>query len=835
MDEANPEQTLRINVTELLQGGPLALPELVQHLDTRGQLDWLRDDDVREDEIAGALVDCVVVTDEIWSGPARLALSSHLTEGLVLTHRLQDEEVERQEVEVTPDLVLLDWNVAEALRLGPDALLKQWPGEHVPGEDHSFVAGPDGWLSGFLPGDVVAFVRNGDSVRVSSVTDLANDEHEMALLREAVDYRIPPGTGEEAVPLLLDALTLDPTAFREPVRPLGELLEAAGMERRGFSFGRAGEEWSSFSEQWRDGSRRDTLAKWGISGCCEDAFDEARTAYDGIRQGVVPDVRAVTRSLAHGAVAPALAEYVMDTFANDEGELVAFAELIASGGEHRAAPARLMLALEAQERGDLVTAEIMLRRSLRADPEYAPAAFILVDYEIDRGHVDAAIALLRHSDLGEGDVSLEFLEDLRAASGALCRGVGRNDPCPCGSGRKFKACCQDQKRSLLSTRTGLLMHKLARFASNEAQQEIVVEVAYAATDPNSPDQAAAAFELSQDPIIMDIALWEGGIADDYLVSRGDLLPEDERDLIGELIENPRKLCEITAVDSGRSLTLRDTASGEVVTVNEQRGSIGREPGEFILARLAQLTDVTQIMGVVVHVPLRLRASVLELVDLVPDMADLAAWYGMAIAPPRVVNRAGELTMFCRVELAGAGEASEVASVLNEILEPTEDGEWIQWWDHLGDGDRVIGGVVRTEEETLIIEAYSRERCSRLVELVCGMLPHASVVNETITEVGRTRPDPSERAPASASAVDPAMQGLVEQIMRQKEEEWVEESIPALDGLTPRQALADLTRREDLFALLREFEGYGVAEAGAGGVLVGGGFNVQRLRTLLGID
>ncbi len=379
------------------------------------------------------------------------------------------------------------------------------------------------------------------------------------------------------------------------------------------------------------------------------------------------------------------------------------------------------------------------------------------------------------------------------------------------------------------------MHKLARFASNEEQQEIVAEVAYAATDPNGPDQAAAVFELSQDPIIMDIALWEGGIADNYLVARGDLLPEDERDLIGELIENPRKLCEITAVDPGRSLTLRDTSSGEVVMVNEQRGSIGREAGEFILARLAQLTDVTQIMGVVVHVPLRLRASVLELVDVVPDMADLAAWYGMAIAPPHLMNRAGEPTMFCRVELAGAGEASEVVSVLNEILEPTEDGEWIQWWDHLGDGDRVIGGVVHTEEETLIIEAYSSERCSRLVELVCDALPHASVVHETFTEVGRTRPDRSERAPASSSLFDPAMQGLIEQIMRQKEEEWVEESIPALGGLTPRQALADPTRKEDLFALLREFEGYGVAEAGAGGVLVGGGFNVQRLRTLLGID
>jgi uncharacterized protein YecA (UPF0149 family) len=26
-------------------------------------------------------------------------------------------------------------------------------------------------------------------------------------------------------------------------------------------------------------------------------------------------------------------------------------------------------------------------------------------------------------------------------------GVGRNDPCPCGSGKKFKRCCLEKKRS----------------------------------------------------------------------------------------------------------------------------------------------------------------------------------------------------------------------------------------------------------------------------------------------------------------------------------------------------------------------------------------------------
>lgn len=34
--------------------------------------------------------------------------------------------------------------------------------------------------------------------------------------------------------------------------------------------------------------------------------------------------------------------------------------------------------------------------------------------------------------------------------------IGRNDPCPCGSGRKYKHCCIDRDRGL-GTRTRILM------------------------------------------------------------------------------------------------------------------------------------------------------------------------------------------------------------------------------------------------------------------------------------------------------------------------------------------------------------------------------------------
>lgn len=64
-------------------------------------------------------------------------------------------------------------------------------------------------------------------------------------------------------------------------------------------------------------------------------------------------------------------------------------------------------------------------------------------------------------------------------------------------------------------------------------------------------------------------------------------------------------------------------------------------------------------------------------------------------------------------------------------------------------------------------------------------------------------------------------------MADHEARWVDEPVPALGGRTPRQALDDPTRREDLFALLRELRG---RPAPAGAV----GMSADRLAKLLGI-
>jgi hypothetical protein len=51
---------------------------------------------------------------------------------------------------------------------------------------------------------------------------------------------------------------------------------------------------------------------------------------------------------------------------------------------------------------------------------------------------------------------------------------------------------------------------------------------------------------------------------------------------------------------------------------------------------------------------------------------------------------------------------------------------------------------------------------------------------------------------------PEIQEALGEHMRRYEEQWIDMAIPALHGLTPREAAEDPTRREDLVRLLASF-------------------------------
>ena len=661
---------------EFLAEGPLPLGALVERLDQAGRLNGLRADGVDEENLAEAVDEELLFTDAVWSSPADvIALSSHLTEGLVLTHRLTADEISQGQVVLTPDLVVLDWDDAEGLELADGSSLLHEPGARLPGEDNATLAGPDGWLGGFAPGDVVAFVRTGRSVSIEPADALGDDRHEVDLLRDTIDGQIPPGGCEEAVPFILDALTSDPTAFRHPVRPLGELLHAAGLEQRGFSFGRAGDDWTSAGEQHHQRELDRLADTWGFSRCCRAAFDQAYEALARTQHGQDIDARGVAASLSHGAVAPALAEYCIDL--ERESQLSDLAAAVIAGSPRHTAGARLLVAEVADHHGDALGAEAALRQALRDDPAYGPAASDLARYEFDRGELSRAITLLRHDDLDPEGPMLAFLEAFRHRFDAPYVGVGRNERCPCGSGRKFKVCHARARVPPLSARTELVTHKLALFAHRQSQRSHLVGIASSACDPDDPELLSSIGEMVGDPLVIDFAIWEGGMAEDYLAERGELLPADERQLIEELLDEPRRLWEVAAVDPGTGMTLRDTATGDHVTVTEHLGSLERQSGELLVARVARLEDQNQLMGLPMTIPLRLRDSALRLIDSAPDADQLAIWYGQAIAFPTVVNSDRDPIVLCHAEVTTALALPALHTVLDPVLQRMDEGEWCE--------------------------------------------------------------------------------------------------------------------------------------------------------------
>jgi tetratricopeptide (TPR) repeat protein len=49
--------------------------------------------------------------------------------------------------------------------------------------------------------------------------------------------------------------------------------------------------------------------------------------------------------------------------------------------------------------------------------------------------------------------------------------IGRNDPCPCGSGQKYKRCCLPRDEAAAAARATALAHETERFAPDAAEDD----------------------------------------------------------------------------------------------------------------------------------------------------------------------------------------------------------------------------------------------------------------------------------------------------------------------------------------------------------------------------
>ncbi len=387
---------------------------------------------------------------------------------------------------------------------------------------------------------------------------------------------------------------------------------------------------------------------YGFEPCCEAAFDRVIAALDRFEDGPAASdaelaviAQVLGDDLGHDDVTAAVVTAELERLPMVVDFAGALVEV--SKGRHRA-PALTLHGLAALDMDLPEVAYSVLSAAIEADGEYQPAAGPLASLEADRGDL-AAVKRFARIDSAAGEL-LAWAEEETNRRSAMRAVVGRNDRCPCGSGRKFKQCCERRTDLSLMERRGMVLDRLGRFARDPARFSEVVKLMLTimAEHPGEPDLLG---ELSEDPFLVDLALYEVGVADRYLFQRGALLADDERDLVEAIVGTPRELWEVTAVDAGRSLGLRNTRTGDEVEVPEQRGTVGRSVGDLVLVRVVPFEGTHALVGVAIAVPLAARAAVMALVDRGDnlDVDALARWYGATLHPPSLVTGEGAAVAF----------------------------------------------------------------------------------------------------------------------------------------------------------------------------------------------
>jgi hypothetical protein len=711
-----------------------------------------------------------------------------LVSGAVLTHRLVQDELDLGVLAAGLDLDLFSLMALDGFALSGGGTVKtrfRRDGE-LPGEATIGMVGPSGWLAGFAAGDLVGMRYTEGALALDRVDESALDTSHTKVVIDAArraaeldaavgDPRVPGASGVDVVVV---ALRERGGLFAVPMPPLSQLLgDRDDIEVHGGHLGVPGTAWYG-EPSWLSGDARAAYRLW------QDAFRTFRLT------GAVPAEEDL-RPLVEGVDPLTLELVAEDVTAEPELDPLLVRVVEATSGAGRADPLYLR-ARAAEGRGDVAAWSSFLEQALEADPEHEDAAGDLADLRAVAGDAREAERLYRIAGLDGLSAELQALRPMLAPPAGE---VGRNKPCPCGSGKKYKVCHGRTAQHPLGTRSLWLWHKVTHFARRGGQRDTVL--AWASAFSGEPQDHRRTIELAlTDGFVQDTAIIEGELLEEFLEVLGPLLPDDERTLAERWSRSERRLMEVSRVLPMRGIEARDLVTGEMIEVRDWRITGQVAVKDLLLGRpLDDGEGALRFFADPVSVPRMLRGPLLPLLRAdapVEQVIDLLSGGG----PSALQNTEGHELLDC----VGRYEVADLASVWRSLAADHQEED-----DRIvvlsTEGRRTVRGTYRRQDGRLVVETNSVERLRELQAQVLAADPGARRVDES------TRPYDLSSLPVQPSIVTPEElpAEVIEQVVRSQEEDWLSNPVPALAGRTPREAVGDPELRAEVEALLDDFE------------------------------
>jgi len=405
--------------------------------------------------------------------------------------------------------------------------------------------------------------------------------------------------------------------------------------------------------------------------------------------------------------------------------------------------------------------------------------------------------------------------------------IGRNDPCPCGSGKKYKKCCLSETKVISSEE---FYYQRLSEAYNSGFDKMA-EYGTSLLNPKAMDSALAEYWIAGGRKVMPeeedfqrqmplftpwmIFNWmikpadpskkiEGikgkTIAEIYFQDKGSRMDSLERQVAEASNRNPYRFFEVLKSDPGKRVHLKDVLTGAEHTVQEQSGSQNMQSGDLLFGRVVAVNEVKMFVGLAPYViPPAFKVGLIELrnrlkaekseiteADIEHEEVNIRQTYleidQHLYRPPTICNTDGDplephklvfqidspKTVFSKLASLSVTESEE--EILSNALY-NKDGslQRVEWdWSRLGHKQspgmsNTVLGSLLIEGNKLTVEVNSTERAKKIRKTIERRI--GTGVRFKMDEISPFRP---QEALASAQARERQTPSSHESLMQNPE-------------------------------------------------------------------
>ncbi|MCF8570454.1 SEC-C domain-containing protein [Gordonia sp. HY002] len=256
--------------------------------------------------------------------------------------------------------------------------------------------------------------------------------------------------------------------------------------------------------------------------------------------------------------------------------------------------------------GDLDEADSLLQDAVRRDDSMVAVRPLALLTAV-RGDYEMARSFLADLPDPQQDPLFMMLTWATAESGPE---PGRNEPCWCGSGRKYKVCHRGQKLISPSLKNWILLLVVTEFLEL-TPFALVIEGLESIREDVLGEEAMDGLDRVTG---VDLALFEGGGIARFINMTHQVLPVEDALLLEAWQGSGRSVFEVESVTAGAGMSVRDIRTDERFDVLEENISLTAHVGMFVCTRVVSAGDVYVMHGGIEEIEPSKRVAVIDEID-----------------------------------------------------------------------------------------------------------------------------------------------------------------------------------------------------------------------------